>query len=183
MANECHKELKVSFTQAFIGLVSHQPRNCQTGFQKLSPLTMEVKPLNFPFCFRFFTEDECIGTCKDAKRTNKKKVVCPHAAPICGVGCVLGKPEDNDEGTCLTCICNKKPEGEFILLQSKLSVCTVQKTAMLLFSTLRTQNCTFLLLADVLRDKREQVVSGHRKKVTKLEVRLLYQQAYFLDGP
>ena len=28
-------------------------------------------------------------------------------------------------------------------------------------------------LADVLRDKREQVVSGHCKKVTKLEVRLV----------
>ena len=131
MANECHKELKVSFTQAFIGLVCYQPRNCQTGFQKLSPLTMEIKPLNFPFCFRFFTEDECIGTCKDAKRTNKKKVVCPHAAPICGVGCVLGKPEDNDEGTCLTCICNKKPAlGEFIFsLEQIVCVCTAKSDA------------------------------------------------------
>ena len=146
MANECHKELKVSFTQAFIGLVSHQPRNCQTGFQKLSPLTMEVKPLNFPFCFRFFTEDECIGTCKDAKRTNKKKVVCPHAAPICQLGCVLGK-EDNDEGACLTCICNKKPGEQYQCCK----LCQKMKPSS-------------PSLPDVLRDKREQVVSGHRKK-------------------
>jgi len=69
---------------------------------------------------RFFTEEECIGTCKDAKRTNKKKVVCPHAAPICQLGCVLGKEEeDNDEGTCLTCICNKKPALE----KQDVSIC------------------------------------------------------------
>ena len=62
------------------------------------------------FLYRFFTEEECIGTCKDAKRSNKKKVVCPHGAPTCELGCVLGRDE-SDQGTCLTCICNKNQDS------------------------------------------------------------------------
>lgn len=145
MANECHKELKVSFTQAFIGQLSaygYQPRKLPNTLLENASLNSNniglfvgtkskqyvmylgmLKPclnvFNFLSCLaflcRFFTEEECIGTCKDAKRTNKKKGVCPHAAPICQPGCVLGK-ENNDQGTCLTCICNKnQAAGEYRL--------------------------------------------------------------------
>jgi len=99
--------------------ITTRKKSLSLSKKKQNPFDHQVKPLNFPFC-RFFTEEECIGTCKDAKRTNKKKVVCPHAAPICQLGCVLGKEEeDNDEGTCLTCICNKKPALE----KQDVSIC------------------------------------------------------------
>ena len=102
MANECHKERAkgIIHSQAFIGKFPKHEIRKVISLKRISS--------DLYFC-RFFTEDECLGSCKDAKRSHqKKKVVCPHAAPICQLGCVLGK-EDNDEGTCLTCICNKKP--------------------------------------------------------------------------
>ena len=120
--------------------------------------------------YRFFTEEECIGTCKDAKRTNKKKGVCPHAAPICQPGCVLGKG-DEDQGTCLTCICNKNA-GKPLSSGAADFFSEIEK---MMLGTRRNWS-----LPDVLRDKREQVVSGHCKKVTP---KLLWQSVAVVVEP
>ena len=57
------------------------------------------------FFSRFFTEEDCSAKCKDAKKSEKKKVVCSESAPICEDGCTL---KNDDEGTCLNCSCDKK---------------------------------------------------------------------------
>ena len=67
------------------------------------------------FFSRFFTEEDCSAKCKDAKKSEKKKVVCSESAPICEDGCTL---KNDDEGTCLNCSCDKKgtylPRNSFI---------------------------------------------------------------------